>query len=85
MQSIYMRLHCAEVCVHVYMVQVGSCWKCELCNWGYVHRDNLWSTLPWGILRGGGVLSVAVGQVVRIASRVSGLHPGGATLPSGRK
>ena len=29
--------------------------------------------------------SVAEGRVVRIANRVNGLHPGGATLTSGRK
>ena len=34
MQSICMCSHCAEVCTHLYIVQAGSCWKCELYNCG---------------------------------------------------
>ena len=36
-------LHCVEVCTHCYIVQAGTCRKCELHNWGDVPGDNLWS------------------------------------------
>ena len=33
-QCICLCLHHLEVCTHLYMVQAGSCWKCELHNLG---------------------------------------------------
>ena len=74
---------CGGVCTHIYMVRVGSCGKCELCHWEDVPGDNLWYDSPTGI-QGSGE-SVTEGKIVRIAGCVNGLHPDGATLPSGRK
>ena len=43
-----MNLHCAEVSTHLYIVWAGSCQKCELCNWGDVLGENLWSDSATG-------------------------------------
>ena len=79
----------AEVCTHLCKVQVESCRKCELRKWRDVTGENLWFDSATGnsgsfFFLGGG-LSLTKDHVVRIASRVNGLHPGWATLPSGRK
>ena len=50
----------------------------------YVTGDNLWSDSATGDSGSLGGLSQKA-KVVRIASRVNELHPGGANLPSGRK
>ena len=56
----------------------------SIIDWEDVLGDNLWSDLAKGESEGGGG-SITEGLVLRIASCVSGLHPGGATFGSGRK
>ena len=34
--------------MHLYMVWAGSCWKCELRNWGDVFGDNVWPVSAMG-------------------------------------
>ena len=82
MLSICMFLYCVEVCTH--LVWAGSCWKCELHNWGDAPEDNLWAdsaTGDFGSLEG----SVTEAKFVRIVIGVNELHPGGPTPSSGRK
>ena len=57
-RSICTCLRCVEVCTHLYMLQAGFCWKCELSNWRMLLGITCGLTQPWeilGVLLGGGV------------------------------
>ena len=43
-----MLLHLLEVCTHLYMMQAGSCRKCELRNWVMLPGDNFWADSAMG-------------------------------------